>query len=280
MASQPSTSKLQIVAAENFWGSIAGQLGGDKVAVTSLIRNPDTDPHDYEPSPGDGRAVAGARYVIVNGAGYDPGASKLIQSNPSGSRQELDVGGLVGVGDGGNPHLWYDPGYVAAVIDRITADLQRLDPQDRAYFGRQHDWYVSSGLQRYNQLRTEIAQRYANAPVGATESIFAYQARSLGLRLVTPPAFMNAINEGAEPSAEDKATFNSQIDEGQLEVLVFDEQNATPDVRSLVGRARTRKIPVVAITETLQPASATFQSWQVDQLQRLRDALATGSAGR
>src|ERR1051326_5528159 len=96
-AAAPAGGVLSVVAAENFWGSIASQLGGDRVAVTSIITNPDTDPHDYEPTPADARTLASAKYVIVNGIGYDPWASKLIDANPVTGRAVLNVGDLVGV---------------------------------------------------------------------------------------------------------------------------------------------------------------------------------------
>lgn len=271
--------KLQVVAGENFWGSIAAQLGGDRVAVTNVIKNPDTDPHDYEPSPADGRAVAGAQLVITNGAGYDPWADKLLQANPAGNREHLDVADLVGVREGGNPHLWYNPAYVSATIDAITADLKKADPKDGAYFDQRRTAYTQQALQRYDQLRSEIRQQYAGVPVGATESIFTYLAQSLGLQLVTPPGYLNAISEGSDPSAQDKATVDRQIQGAQIKVLVFNRQNSTPDVQGLVNEAKGKKIAVVPITETLDPANASFQDWQSTQLQHLEEALRTASTG-
>src|ERR1700693_3265997 len=120
---QISDGKLAVVAAENFWGSIAAQVGGDKVEGTNLITNPATDPHSYEATPNDARLIATARYVIVNGVGYDPWASKLAAANPVSGRVLLDVGALNGVADGGNPHMWYSPAFVGKVIDRVTTDL-------------------------------------------------------------------------------------------------------------------------------------------------------------
>ncbi|MDR0360713.1 MAG: zinc ABC transporter substrate-binding protein [bacterium] len=274
-----TNGKLQVVAAENVWGSIAAQLGGDRVAVTNVIKNPDTDPHDYEPSPADARAVAGAQLVITNGAGYDPWADKLLQASPAGNREHLDVGDLVGVKDGGNPHLWYAPEYVSATIDAITTDLKKADPRDGSYFEGRRTAYTQKALQRYDQLRGEIEQQYSGVSVGATESIFAYLARSLGLQLRTPPGYMNAISEGSEPSAQDKATFDRQIQSAQIQVLVFNQQNSTPDVRALVTQAKAKKISVVPITETPEPANATFQDWQSNQLQHLDEALRAASSG-
>ena len=134
------------MAAENFWGSLATQLGGEHATVTSVITNPDTDPHSYQPTPGDGRAVASAQYVIENGIGYDPWAAQLAAASPNPTRATLDVGNLVGVPAGGNPHQWYSPDNVNKVIGQITADYQRLDPADAAYFDAQRQTLLTQGL--------------------------------------------------------------------------------------------------------------------------------------
>ena len=265
---------LRIVAAENFWGSIAAQLGGTKVEVTSIITNPNTDPHSYEPTAADARTIAGAQMVVLDGIGYDPWATQLLAANPVAGRVVLNVGQLVNVPVGGNPHRWYSPTDVHSVIDKITADYQRLDPSDAAYFATQRTAYLTHGLARYDQLIAAIKARYAGTAVGASESIFAPLAQALGLRLLTPPTFLAAISEGTEPTAADKLTIDHQIATHQIKVYVYNSQNATPDVQTQVQAARAASIPVTTITETLAPASATFQAWQVAELQALQVALA------
>jgi zinc/manganese transport system substrate-binding protein len=266
---------ISVVATENFWGSIAIQLAGSHATVLSIITNPQTDPHAYEPTASDARAIAGASFVIENGAGYDPWARKLVDANPSTSRAVLDVGTLNGVAEGGNPHMWYSPAFVLKVIDAITAQLQKLDAADAGYFTTLHDTYLSTGLKTYDDLRAEIKQKYSGTPVGATESIFAYLAADLGLDLISPPDFLKAVSEGTDPTAADKATMDRQIAKKQIKILVFNSQNSTPDVQGLVDKARAVGIPVPSVTETLEPATLTFQDWQSKQLQSLRDALAS-----
>jgi zinc/manganese transport system substrate-binding protein len=274
-ASTASTSgPIQVVAAENVWGSIAAQLGGSKVHVESVIVNPATDPHDYEPNAADARLLAGARLVIDNGVGYDPWASRLIASNPVGGRIVLTVGDLVGVQPGGNPHRWYSPADVHRVTAAIARDYSRLDPKDAAYFRDRRRAYERNGLARYNQLIASIRGDYRGVAVGASESIFAPLAQALGLRLVTPPSFLDAISEGTEPTAADLTTIDRQLARRELKVWVFNSQNSTPDVKRLTGAARRNHIPVTTITETLTPASASFQAWQSRQLEALRAALA------
>jgi len=272
------SSVVSVVAVENFWGSLAAQLGGAHAKVTSVIVNPDADPHDYEPTAADGRMLASARLVIVNGVGYDAWAGKLVAANESSVRTVLDVGDLVGAKDGDNPHRWYDPDDVRQVIDRITVDYKAADPADAAYFDARHDTVVNASLKPYFDLIAQIKARYSGTPVGASESIFAMLAPALGLDLITPSSFLTAISEGGDPTAKDKSTIDAQLKNKQIKVYVYNSQNATPDVQAQVNAAKAAGIPVGTITETLVPAGASFQDWQVAQLAALQRALAE-SAG-
>jgi zinc/manganese transport system substrate-binding protein len=273
-----ASAVIRVVAAENFWGSLASQLGGARVKVTSVIDNPDTDPHDYEPTPADARGVASAAYVVLNGIGYDPWASQLVAANPVSNRRVLDVGRLLGKTTGDNPHRWYFPDDVERVTTQITADYKRLDPTHAAYFDLQRVKVVGLGLETYRDYLAGIKAIYAGTPVGASESMFAGIAASTGLDLKTPASFMAAISEGDGPTAADKKTVDAQIANHQIKVLVYNTQNSTPDVKRLVEEATAKHVPVVAITET-PPAHTSFQDWQVRQLQELTDALA-GATGR
>jgi zinc/manganese transport system substrate-binding protein len=266
--------RMRVVAAENFWGSIVRQLAGDRAAVTSIIDNPATDPHEYEPKPSDARALASARYVIENGAGYDPWVQKLLDADPEASRRVLDVGAFLGVPEGGNPHQWYSPPSVDRFVQRVSHDLQRLDPNDAAYFAARAASFETRTLAPYHRIVAQIAQEYAKTPVGASESIFTPMADALGLRLLTPTSFLDAVAEGSDPTAHDKTVVDRQVQNKEIKVFVYNRQNATPDVHALVDSARAAGIPVASITETLVPVRATFQTWQVDQLRALRRALA------
>jgi zinc/manganese transport system substrate-binding protein len=272
-----ASGRIRVVAAENSWGSIVQQLGGTHASVTSIIRNPATDPHDYEPTPDDARLVASAGYVVENGIGYDVWMQKLLDANPVPGRRVLNVGRLVGVAKGGNPHQWYSPESVGTFVTRVSSDLARLDPTHRSYFEQRRVEYERNGLAAYADLVGRIRSRYAGTPIGASESVVTPLARSLGLDLVTPRAFLDAVAEGSDPTARDKATADAQIQHREIEVFVYNRQNATPDVRRLVAAARSRDIPVTTVTETLEPAGATFQDWQVRQLGALARALATAT---
>jgi zinc/manganese transport system substrate-binding protein len=265
------------VAAENFWGSIAAQVGGSHVYVTSIIADPNVDPHSYEPTAADARTIANAQYVIVNGAGYDPWADKLLQANPTSGRKELNVGNLFGKHEGDNPHMWYNPDYVTAVVTRIRDDLKALDPTDAKAFDASAQNFLGNGLKQYHQEIANIKAKYSGTPVGATESIFSYMAPALGLNLITPYSYLKAVSEGTDISAVDEATVEQQIKQKQIKILVYNSQNTPNNIQALITLAKANHIPVTTITETLAPANTTFQGWQSSQLQGIQSALAQAS---
>jgi zinc/manganese transport system substrate-binding protein len=264
-SSGPSSGKLEVVATINAWGSIAAQLGGDKVHATSIISNPDA------------RTIAGAKVVIANGIGYDAWIDKLIAANPATDRTVLNVGKQVGVADDGNPHQWYSPDAVTKVVDTITADYKKADPGDASYFDQQRQKFLDEGLGKYHSLITDIKTKYAGTPVGASESIVTPLSEALGLNLITPPAFLQAISEGTDPAPADKATIDQQIATKAIKVYVYNSQNSTPDVQGQVDAVKKQGIAVSAVTETLAPENTSFQDWQVSQLTALEEALHTAT---
>jgi zinc/manganese transport system substrate-binding protein len=276
--SRANTQGVAVVAAENFWGSIASQIGGSHATVQSIITNPAQDPHSYEPSANDARLLATSQLAIVNGVDYDPWAAKLLAANPDGKRVVLTVGDLFKLHTGDNPHRWYSPADVDSVAYYLTADLAKLDPKHSDYYARRLAAFETRDLKTYHTLIAEIKRRYGGVQVGASESIFALQAPALGLALITPTSFMKAISEGTEVSAQDTIVTQAQIALHQIKVWIYNSQNATPQVQRLTALARANHIPIVTITETLTPATASFEQWQTAQLERLQSALheATG----
>ena len=265
---------IEVVAAENMWGSIAAQLGGDRVHVTDIIDSPAADPHDYEPTAADGRDIASADVVLANGIGYDTWATQLAAANPNPARIDLTVGDVLGVADDSNPHRWYDPAAVQQVAGHLTTAYQRLDPADAAYFAAQAARFAGPATAAYRRVVHDIRTRYAGTAVGASESIVAMAVPALGLDLVTPTGFLQAVSEGTDPTAADNATIDEQIRSRAIKVYVYNAQNATPDIQRQVDEARSAGIPVTAITETLVPPTVTWQQWQTEQLVALQAALA------
>jgi zinc/manganese transport system substrate-binding protein len=263
---------INVVAGQNFWGSIAAQLGGDKARVQSVVSDPNADPHEYASNTNDARAFAEADLAILNGAGYDDWSLKLLDANPSSHRDVLIVAALLGKHAGDNPHFWYDPADVTKVADSITSQYKGIDPGEGSYFDQQRSNFTSA-LKPYTDRIAEIKAKFAGLPVGSTESIFVYMATALGLNLISPPEFMKAVAEGNDPPAQSVADFQNQITGKQIKVLVYNVQTATAVTTNIKHMAAAVDIPVVGVSETLQPETATFQDWQLAQLIALENAL-------
>jgi len=275
-ASVESGAAITVVAGENFWGSVASQLGGSKVTVQSVVTDPNADPHEYESSSSDARAFAEARLVILNGAGYDDWGQKLLDANKVTNRRVLNIAQMLGRKAGDNPHFWYDPSYVTQVADKITSEYRSIDAADSSYFDAQRA-QLQARFQPYADEIANIKQKYANTPIGATESIFQYMADALGLNLTTPVEFMDAVAEGNDPPAGAVATFQGQISGKQIKALVYNVQTSTAVTTNIKALATSQHIPGVGVSETLQPQNLSFQDWQLKQLQDLETALKSTS---
>ncbi len=263
---------VQVVAGENFWGSIASQLGGSRAHVQSVVSDPNADPHEYESSANDARAFAEANLVILNGAGYDAWGQKLLDANPATNRQVVNVADLLGKKVGDNPHFWYNPGYVQQVADKITAEYKTVDSADAGYFDQKRS-DLTTAIQPYVDEIGAVKQRYAGDPIGSTESIFVYMAAALGLNLTTPVDFMDSVAEGNDPPASAVVAFQNQISANRIKVLVYNLQTTTAVTTNIKTLAAAHHIPSVGVSETLQPQNLSFQDWQLNQLKNLEAAL-------
>jgi zinc/manganese transport system substrate-binding protein len=274
-----SSGKLQIVAGENFWGSLISQLGGGHVQVLSIVTDPNADPHEYESNAQNVQAVATAKYVIANGAGYDDWLLKLISASNSPNQKVLNVANLLGQSTGANPHFWYSPYYVNETVYQMYSDLVSLDPANSAYYEQQYA-NLNASLGTYNQRITQIKQQFAGTQVAATEDIFVYLANATGLDLVSPPAFMQAVAEGTDPPAQSVVQFQQQLESGAVKVLVYNSQTVTPITENMETIAGQNNVTVVGITETVQPPNALFQDWMNTELVSLQDALNAPTTGK
>ncbi len=270
---------LQVVAAENFWGSLVSQIGGAHVQVRSIVSAPNEDPHEYESSASDARAVAQADYVIENGAGYDSWMGKLLGAGANPHRKVLDVATFLGKHEGDNPHFWYDPSYVNEVSGRMEQDLAALDPADASYFAARYA-ALKNNLAGYQQRIAAIKAQFGGTKVAATEDIFAYLAQAAGLDLVSPPAFTQAVAEGNDPPASSIVAFQNQLRSGTVRMLVYNEQTVTPLTDSIKTLAAQEGIPVVAITETIQPPTMSFEDWMNAEVAAMQRALGGRTNGQ
>jgi len=270
--SHAPAGKLGVVAAENFWGDIARQIGGDTVQVTSIISDPNTDPHQYESSARDGAAIAGASLVIQNGAGYDEFINKLLAATPKSHREVLDVATVVGAGHDANPHLWYSPDYVLKAAQAIQEQLATEDPAHAAAY-RSNLATFRQGEQQVVDVIDEIKSKYDEQAIGYTERVPGYLGEAAGLRLGTPASFSKAIEDDSDPSPADVAAFDAALKDHKVKALLYNAQVTSPTTQRLKDLARSNGVPIVGVTETMPPGAQNFQTWQADQARALLEAL-------
>jgi zinc/manganese transport system substrate-binding protein len=262
---------IAVVAAENFYGDIARQIGGDRVAVTSILSDPGVDPHEYESSMDDAKAVSSADLVIENGGGYDPWMDELLVAAPRDGRVVIRSWDVAPDRMPDNPHIWYGVDNAGAVADAITRSLSRALPQDAAFFARNSQEFHHS-LVDIKRRFAQISARWAGAPVGLTETIFLYQTRPLGLRVITPPEFQKAVSEGNDPPADAVVEMENQIAQKKMRILIINKQTLSAVVARARDDAVAAHIPTVGITETM-PAGETYQTWMLRQLDEVAAAL-------
>ena len=270
--SHAPAGKLGVVAAENFWGDIARQIGGDTVQVTSIISDPNTDPHQYESSARDGAAIAGASLVIQNGAGYDEFINKLLAATPKSHREVLDVATVVGAGHDANPHLWYSPDYVLKAAQAIQEQLATEDPAHAAAY-RSNLATFRQGEQQVVDVIDEIKSKYDEQAIAYTERVPGYLVEAAGLRLGTPASFSKAIEDDSDPSPADVAAFDAALKDHKVKALLYNAQVTSPTTQRLKDLARSNGVPIVGVTETMPPGAQNFQTWQADQARALLEAL-------
>jgi zinc/manganese transport system substrate-binding protein len=261
---------VKIVAAENFYGDVASQIGGDAVVVTSILANPDQDPHLFEASAETAKALAAARVVIVNGVDYDPWMEKLLRAHKSPGRKEIVVASLVGRKSGDNPHLWYDPDYVKAAARALAADLDAIDPAHKADYDKGEAQFLDS-LKPLDAKIADMRKKYAGTPVTASEPVFGYQAELIGLN-VRNGKFALAVMNNAEPSASEVAGFEDDLKGRKVKAMLYNAQASEPAVARLLQMARDNGVPVVGVSET-EPSGLNYQEWMVGQLDALDAAL-------
>ncbi|TLY00503.1 MAG: ABC transporter substrate-binding protein [Thaumarchaeota archaeon] len=272
---------VQVVAGENFWGSLASELGGTHVKVLSIVSDPNADPHQYESSSANAQAVANANLVIVNGAGYDDWLLRLLSASNNPAQTVLNVQKLIGQPVATNPHFWYSPYYVNDTVKAMYNDLVSIDSGNVAYYKQQYAT-LNASLGVYNAMIHKIAQQFSGAPVAATEDIFVYLANATKLNLVSPREFMQAVAEGNDPPAQSIAQFQQLLQGGNssVRVLVFNQQTVTPLTQQIKSLAAEHQIPTVGVTETVQPPDVPFQDWMNAQLIALQNALNAQALGK
>lgn len=270
IAAQAASVPVKIVAAENFYGDVAKQIGGSHVEVTSILSNPDEDPHLFETSPSTAKALQGAAIVIYNGADYDPWMDKLLSASKQPDRATIVAADLVGAKSGDNPHLWYEPKTLPEVAAALAAKLEKIDPADAGEFKDNLSAFEKS-FAPINKEIMALRDKYKGMKVTATEPVFGYMAKALGFTMLNEP-FQVAIMNNAEPSAGQVAGFEDSLKSGEAKLMFYNSQVTDKTTQRLKDLAKEHHITVIGVTET-EPKDVKVQAWFEGQLGDVAKAL-------
>jgi zinc/manganese transport system substrate-binding protein len=267
---------IAVVAAENQYGDVAAQIGGDEVSVTSVVSNPNTDPHSYEVSPSVAEEIGTAQVVIQNGIGYDDFMTKIESASPNLSRKMIDVQQLLGLPDSTpNPHLWYDPTTMPKVADALAADFAALQPAHAAYFRANAVTFIAS-LSPWLQAIANFKAHYAGTPVATTEPVADYMLSAAGADNLTPFRFQADIMNGVDPSPQDVSLQTSLFTQHRVKVFVYNQQVTDTLTQTFITAAESAHVPVIGVYETMPTPGLTYQSWMLAEVNALQKAVADG----
>ena len=261
---------VHVVAAENFYGNLIQQIGGQHVEVTSLLSDPNVDPHEYEADVADAKAIARAQLIWENGGGYDSWMDKLTEGSGGSKTVVVKAFDLAVVHLNKNEHVWYSLDNDLVFVAAMNSELKKIDPKDAAYFDA-NTARLTLSLQKIKERLVGLKQEFQGTPIALTETIFLYQSQAMGLKVLTPFNFMKAVAEGNDPPAQDALEAMNQVTNRQVKALVYNEQTVSAVTTKLLNQAASSGIPVVPVTETMKGAS--FQDWMNGQLNVLQRAL-------
>jgi zinc/manganese transport system substrate-binding protein len=263
---------IEVVAGENFWGDVVKQIGGAHVQVTSILNDPDDDPHEYESSDRNAITVATAKMVVENGLGYDDFLPRLVSASGAHPKT-IVVADVLGIeGNDANPHLWYAVDRLAEVGEAVATQLKALDPANEAEFeanARSFEKSLTPLLDVVGQIKDE----FAGTKVAYTERVPGYLIEAAGLELGIPASFPQAVEDGSDPSPHDTVAFDDAIKGGAVKALLYNAQVTDAQTTQVKQLATESGVPVVGVTETMPPAYRHLQDWQLAQATALLKAL-------
>jgi zinc/manganese transport system substrate-binding protein len=269
-----SDGRIVAVGAENEYANVIAQIGGKYVSVSAIESNPNTDPHSFEASPSVAQAVSSARLVVQNGVGYDTFMNKIESASPSSSRKVIDVQTLLGLPDSTpNPHLWYKPTAMPAVVRALAADLSALEPAHAAYFAANEKRFEASLAPWYQAIK-QFAARYPHTPVATTEPVGDYMLQAAGTTNLTPIGLQSEIMNGVDPAPQDVTHQSNLFSDHAVKAFVYNQQVTDSLTQTFLSEAKQAGIPVVGVYETMPTPGYDYQSWMLAEVGALQRAVA------
>lgn len=263
-------SPVQIVAAENFYGELAQEIGGKNVSVTSIINNPDADPHLFTTSPQTGKLLAQAQIIIYNGVGYDPWMEQMLSNVDRSKVIIINVGELMKIKSGANPHIWYQPATFPALAKVLSEKINQIDPAAKSVTEKNLQVFLMANRQVVKQI-DDIKQSYSGTSVTATEPVFGYMAQAMGLKMKGEDFQWKIMND-SEPTPKMVAGYQGLLNQKQVKIMFYNNQVSDSLTGNMQQLARSNGIKVVGVSETL-PKNTKINRWLSNEINATARAL-------
>jgi zinc/manganese transport system substrate-binding protein len=261
------------VGAENQYANVLAQIGGRYVHVSSILDNPNTDPHTFESSPGVASEVSAAQLVVQNGVGYDEFMNKIESASPNPDRKVIVVQNLLGLPDNTpNPHLWYGPTTMPTVARAMAHDLTEIAPSHASYFAANLAAFDNS-LTPWLDAIASFKVHYAGVAVATTEPVADYLLQAMGMDNLTPFQFQADIMNGVDPAPQEITLENGFFTKHQVKVFCYNQQVVDALTASFLDHAVADGVPVVGVYETMPTPGYDYQSWMLAEVNAIRKAV-------
>lgn len=266
--------KLAVVASFSIIADFVRVVGGDRVSLATLV-GPGSDAHVYQPSPADGRKIAGAAVIFVNGLDFEGWLERLIEATRSN-------GVVVPLGhdvkmrrneEGLDPHAWQDVANAVIYVNKIRDTLAVADPAGAAYYGDRAEAYV----EKLKALDAEIVAAVSAIPparrrVVSTHDAFGYFSARYGIVFLAP----QGVSTETEASAKDIARIIDDVKDHKA-VAVFLENVSDPRLAKRIAEETGARIGGTLYSDTLSEAGgdgATYIDMMRHNVKELTKALA------
>src|SRR5580704_10111329 len=251
---------------------VINAIGGKYVHVTSILNNPNTDPHTFEASPQIAQEVSTAQLIVQNGVGYDGFMSRIQAASPNPQRKVIVVQHVLGLPDATpNPHLWYDPRTMPAVARVMAADLAALQPTHKAYFQANLAKFNDS-LKPWLSAIAQFKAAYPGTKAATTEPVADYLLTAMGITNVTPFTFQADIMHGTDPAPQDIALENGFFSKHEVKVFAYNQQVVSALTSSIRQNASKAGVPIVGVYETM-PTGYDYQRWMLAEVNAIQKAV-------
>lgn len=265
-----NAAEINIVAAENFYGQLAKEIGGKNVKVNSIMSNPDADPHLFTTSPSTSKAISNAQIIIYNGADYDDWMKPILATVDTKKVIVINVADLVGVKSGANPHLWYRPQTFPTLANVLADKLKQLSPSEQKEVSKNLQEFLGDNA-KVQTLINQNKQKYAGTPVTATEPVFGYMSEALGLKMYGEDFQWKIMND-TEPTPKMIASFQELFTKKTVKVLFYNSQVSDSLTENMKALAKKNQVQVVGVTETM-PVNTKINQWLTNEVNTTVKAL-------